>query len=75
MTELLTSALDADTSGVPFAITNRRLIPAQRYYDKGFFELESGQAVRPRACNGPTRTSGCRIRRGVRSAARVRSRA
>jgi phenylpropionate dioxygenase-like ring-hydroxylating dioxygenase large terminal subunit len=40
MTELLAPALDDDTSGVPFAITNRRLIPAQRYYDKDFFELE-----------------------------------
>ena len=40
MTELLSSARDVDTSGVPFAITNRRLIPAQRYYDKDFFELE-----------------------------------
>jgi phenylpropionate dioxygenase-like ring-hydroxylating dioxygenase large terminal subunit len=40
MTELLSSARDVDTSEVPFAITNRRLIPAQRYYDKAFFELE-----------------------------------
>ena len=27
----LSSARDVDTSEVPFAITNRRLIPAQRY--------------------------------------------
>ena len=42
------SALDVDTSGVPFAITNRRLIPAQRYYDKDFFELEKREALAAR---------------------------
>jgi len=34
-----TATTDVDTQ-VPFAITNPKLIPAQRYYDAEFFELE-----------------------------------
>jgi nitrite reductase/ring-hydroxylating ferredoxin subunit len=30
----------ADTSGVPFVITDRCFIPRERYFDRGFFELE-----------------------------------
>jgi phenylpropionate dioxygenase-like ring-hydroxylating dioxygenase large terminal subunit len=30
-----------DTSGVPFAISDRSFIPRERYFDSGFFELEN----------------------------------
>jgi phenylpropionate dioxygenase-like ring-hydroxylating dioxygenase large terminal subunit len=39
MTQLLTP--EVDTSKVPFAITDRRLIQRERYYDKEFFALEN----------------------------------
>jgi phenylpropionate dioxygenase-like ring-hydroxylating dioxygenase large terminal subunit len=41
MTQLLSSAEPVDTSGVPFAVRDRGFIPKQRYYDRGFFELEN----------------------------------
>ncbi|MFC7886901.1 SRPBCC family protein [Streptomyces sp. NPDC057376] len=31
----------ADTSGVPFAVQNPLRIPRERYYDRGFFDLEN----------------------------------
>ncbi len=41
MTQVLTPSTEIDTSGVPFAITDRRFIPRERYYDRAFFELEN----------------------------------
>jgi hypothetical protein len=36
----MSSQADAASTRVPFRITNPELIPAQRYHDPEFFELE-----------------------------------
>ena len=36
-----TEANKVDTSGVPFALTDRSNIPRERYYDREFFDLEN----------------------------------
>jgi phenylpropionate dioxygenase-like ring-hydroxylating dioxygenase large terminal subunit len=41
MTQMLTSESTVDTSGVPFAVTDRCFIPRERYFDRNFFELEN----------------------------------
>jgi phenylpropionate dioxygenase-like ring-hydroxylating dioxygenase large terminal subunit len=41
MTQLLTPGEDIDTSQVPFALTDRRFVPRERYFDRSFFELEN----------------------------------
>jgi len=41
MTQMLTSESEVDTSGVPFAITDRCFVPRERYFDRNFFELEN----------------------------------
>ena len=36
----MTSQIDEALAKVPFQVTDPELIPAQRYYDEDFFELE-----------------------------------
>jgi hypothetical protein len=49
MTQLLTPEKEIDISRVPSALTERRFVARERYYERTFVELEK-QRFWPRVC-------------------------